>query len=396
MKRKGFASSLVVICLMTVVFAGAAELATRAISAATGRGWRLALHELDPLDRRIADIYRWHPFTGFTFVPGAALVAGHPNQKTAARIATDHYGFLAGDPNLSPDKPSGEIRVACIGGSTTACINLPFEHTWPGRLGLRLQQAMPDKQIRVINAGVPGFDTAQSVGNLILRVLPFKPDLVIIYHGYNDLKAVRPDRTFRPDYSHIHTTPYGHRPPPPLLIRLMNHSMFYVRTRNLFREYRLGRPAPGSASPGKTTARLSAVPEAAQAAFRQHVVCMVAAAEAAGSRVILASLATLHDPDLDYSTDALGKRLTPFQRSSLGRMVHFIPGLTLGGIFSGIRRYNQVLAQIAEVRGCGWADPATDVPHEDRYFVDRVHFSREGADRMAGSLARTALALLGS
>lgn len=386
--------SAALICLMTVVFAAAAELATRALSAVRGDGWRMALHELDPQDRGVRDIYRWHPFTGFTFVPDAAIVAGHPNQKATARIATDRYGFLAGDNGLTPEKPADEIRVACIGGSTTACINLPFEQAWPGRLGALLQRALPNSRVRVINAGVPGFDTAQSVGNLILRVLPFAPDLVIVYHGYNDLKAVRPDRPFRADYSHIHTTPYGYRPTPPVLVRLLNHSMFYVRLRNRYRRHRLEQQGAGATAAAAADGRLAAVPAEARAAFCQHVTSMVAAAQASGSRVLLAGFATLHDPGLDLSRPADRGRLTPFQRRSLGGLMHFVPGLRLAGIFDWIRQSRELLAQIAHQRRCGWVDAGAAVPHEDRFFVDRVHFSRDGAARMAEALAGPALALL--
>ena len=70
----------------------------------------------------------------------------------------------------------------------------------PDLIGELLRNRFPDHTITVINAATPGFDTSQSIGNLALRVMPFEPDVVIVYHAYNDLKMIRTDRPFKPDY----------------------------------------------------------------------------------------------------------------------------------------------------------------------------------------------------
>jgi lysophospholipase L1-like esterase len=38
---------------------------------------------------------------------------------------------------------------------------------------------------------------------------------------------------------------------------------------------------------------------------------------------------------------------------------------------------------VAAEEHTGWVDNANLVPHQDKYFIDRVHFSPEGAARMA-------------
>lgn len=214
------ATRTIIYSVITIlVLFGSIELTTRTISWLSGNGFTLSLHELDPYNQKIKDLYRWHPFTGFIFQPNIKFLGSHPNQKARAEIFTDKYGFLSGDLGLTYDKPSDEIRIACIGGSTTPNINLEFTKNWPGRLADLIQRHFPEKAIRVINAGTPGFDTSQSIGNLALRVMPFHPDIVIIYHAYNDLKAVRLDKIFKTDYSHIHTAPYGFHKEPGLLTK---------------------------------------------------------------------------------------------------------------------------------------------------------------------------------
>ncbi len=368
--------------LIVVVFFGIAELLTRTVSWISGKGFTLALHELEAYDPGISKIYQWHPFTGMTFRPSILFEGSHPYQKKKALVLVNNRGFLAKDKTLPYEKAANEIRIATVGGSTTASIGLSFEENWPGQLGSLLQQAFPNKKITVINAGVPGFDTAQSIGNLALRVMPFDPDLVIIYHAHNDLKAIRTDTVFKPDYSHIHNAPFGYHKKPSFLIRLLNRSMFYVRVRNRYRQLAKIKRIENAV---KDDTRLSTVPAAAERAFAQHMRSLIAVARAGGAKVILSSFATLHDPYRDYSTrDALAE-LSDFSKKELHNLFRFIPGLTIEGYFKAITRYNEVLKHITTEEKTGWVDNANKVPHHREYFVDRVHFSPTGAALMAQS-----------
>ena len=377
--------------IVLVVFLGVAELATRGVSWVSGKGFALAAHELDPGDAGITGLYQWHPFTGLTLKPGARFFGSHPNSPLQAEQYVDRFGFLALDDSLAIEKPKDEIRIATIGASTTASLNLIFEDNWPGQLGAMVQKAFPGKKVRVINAAVPGFDTAQSLGNLALRVMPFKPDVVVIYHAYNDLKAVRSTVPFRPDYSHIHETPFATGNKPPFYMSVLHHSMLYVRTRNSYRQLAMiNKEIDDASQPG----RMARVPAEAEEAFRQHMASMIAIARAGGAKVVLSSFATLHDLSLDYNNSETIRALSNLQQTELRGLLHFTPGLTLAGIVDGLNRYNRVLWELAVQTRTGWADNAARVPHEDRYFVDRVHFSVDGARRMAESFALVVIAEL--
>jgi hypothetical protein len=220
--------------------------------------------------------------------------------------------------------------------------------------------------------------------------MPFKPDIVIIYHAYNDLKVVRPDREIRPDYSNVHDKPYGTHERPNHLLRLLNRSMFYVRTRNSYREYKKARAAVEVIA---GTNRLNAVPPEAEMVFEHNIRMLTALARAGGARVILSSFATLHALDEDYDGRVV-EALTPMQRKELYAIMHFTPGLSLNGIFAGLARYNELLQAVADDQGTGWVDNAALLAHIDENFVDRVHFSSLGADRMAQNFLPVALAQL--
>ena len=385
MKNKEIKYYILSSLLIVIVGFSAIELATRSLSWLSGKGFTLALHELEPYDKEIDDLYQWHPFTGIIFTPKSIFQGGHPNQEKGALIITDQHGFLANTPILNYPKSANEIRIATIGASTTANINLSYDENWPGYLGSLVQQALPKQKIQVINAGVPGFDTAQSIGNLALRVMPFQPDVVIIYHAYNDLKAIRKHVTFKPDYSHIHTKPYGYHQKPLFLIRWLDHSMFYVRLRHQYREYQQEMKklnALKNERLGKTN-RLTHIPQEARETFAQHIRSLISIAKTSGTAVVLSSFATLNEPKLDYSKAESLEGLSQFQKQGLYGLMHFTSGLSLKAILEGLNLYNDTLKNIAIQEKTGWVDNASLVPHEDKYFVDRVHFSSEGAASMA-------------
>jgi lysophospholipase L1-like esterase len=371
--------------LIIAVLFGSIEISTRVVSWMMGKGFTLALHEFDATDDSVIEIYAWHPFTGITFKPNATFTGSHPNQEESAVIHVDEHGFLSNGEKLSYEKPSDEIRIAFIGASTTANINLSYDQNWPGRLGHLVQDVLPQKRVKIINAAVPGFDTAQSLGNLALRVLPFKPDIVIIYHAYNDLKVISPNLAiFKPDYSHVHKKPFGYHAKPGAFMQLLNHSMVYVRTRNSLREYKQRQKLAERQMNALTTeGRLSTIPEEARIAFEEHVRAMVAIAKSAGAKVILSSFATLHNPQLDYDRVESLAQLSTAQKKELIGLLYFTPGLSLPTIFEGINSYNRVLHQIATDEHIGWVDNAVLVPHTDANFTDRVHFTAAGARRMA-------------
>jgi len=111
----------------------------------------------------------------------------------------------------------------------------------------------------------------------------------------------------------------------------------------------------------------------------------VAIARSGGAKVVLSSFATLHDPALADAGDRSAMKLSQLQENELYNLLYFTPGLTLSGLLKGISRYNAILQKLAEEEGTGWVDNANEVPHNDEYFVDRVHFSPRGAARMAAN-----------
>ncbi len=83
-------------------------------------------------------------------------------------------------------KPQGIYRIVAIGASTTFGIGLAANETWPSQLQNLLQKQYGYQNVQVVNLGVPGYYSLNSLVNLATHGLALEPDLVINYDGVND------------------------------------------------------------------------------------------------------------------------------------------------------------------------------------------------------------------
>ncbi len=108
-------------------------------------------------------------------------------------------------------KPEGRFRIVCIGGSTTYTNDaIDYKMSYPYLLERKLK-AKGYENIDVVNAGVGGWTSWESLINFEIRLLELEPDIIIIYHGINDIHArlVWPPEAYKGDNTgEIGTTPY--------------------------------------------------------------------------------------------------------------------------------------------------------------------------------------------
>src|SRR5262249_43023697 len=122
---------------------------------------------------------RSHPIFGWTYNP-----TFHIDVDDLQIHINSHA--LRGE-EFPEEKPPGEIRLLCRGGSTTAGEDVGEADTYPAQLETILRNRYPDLKLRVINAGVPSYDVPHSLLDYELRLYRFEPDIVTIYHGVNDV-----------------------------------------------------------------------------------------------------------------------------------------------------------------------------------------------------------------
>lgn len=126
-----------------------------------------------------------------------------PNRKTTwqgATVTTNQLGLRGSD--IQP-KQANEFRILCLGESSTFGAMVGDAETYAARLEELLSRESTNRNYRVINAGVSGYTSFQSLKYLELRGLKLQPDLVLFYHEFNDLlPAEFSDRELHESQSH--------------------------------------------------------------------------------------------------------------------------------------------------------------------------------------------------
>ncbi|GEM_PF-3569506 len=123
--------------------------------------------------------YDEHPFL--------ALSSNPEFRNSLGEKIHNKYGFRHRGEFEDIDR-SRELVVYATGGSSTYCNFIEKnEKTWPGMLETRLNTDLGRNGSRVINAACSGWTSFQSLIRFSAWVDVIKPDLVIVYHGKNDL-----------------------------------------------------------------------------------------------------------------------------------------------------------------------------------------------------------------
>ena len=109
-----------------------------------------------------------------------------PGERELTR-RSNALGFRGGE--IEQPKPAGRTRIVCLGGSTTYSDLVDDADAYPAQLERILRERQPDRDLDVVNAGVPSYTSAESLANLALRVLELSPDVVVLYQAVNDYRT---------------------------------------------------------------------------------------------------------------------------------------------------------------------------------------------------------------
>lgn len=169
-RKPGLARKLAFSLVSTLVFFGLIE-----------GGLRIARFDYQPRQRLL-----WKPtIAGFQgtmeyyiqteFAPPGYIWLSQPNTPY-----TDRYGFRL--PEIPVERVPGRVRVAFLGGSTTQGGYRPY----PERAIRLLNAVAGTNRFEMLNVACSSYSTHQSLIALERWVLPRKPDIAMIYHGWND------------------------------------------------------------------------------------------------------------------------------------------------------------------------------------------------------------------
>ena len=121
------------------------------------------------------------------------------NEFGLTRRYVNQKGYRGRD--FSQEKFSTTIRIIIYGGSVVFDLGMPLGKDWP-HAAERLMQQRGFPQVEVINAGIPGHASFDSVGRLFAEGHLFQPDYVLLNNTWNDIKLFSSSqsllRTLRP------------------------------------------------------------------------------------------------------------------------------------------------------------------------------------------------------
>ncbi|PJF40263.1 MAG: hypothetical protein CUN54_05920 [Phototrophicales bacterium] len=181
--RKRAAFSLILLLLIVIIFEG---------------GARLGFVVMGTSLREEKQQFRFWQDVRTDYADNASKLTTHPYlpyiNHPRAWPESDEWGirvYQADDVGASAEEA---FTIFAIGGSTTA-------GPYPQMLYNYLSRNLPEENIRVVNGGIQAWTTAESLINLGLRGLEYDPDMIVIYHAYNDVfpSCAAP---FQADYSH--------------------------------------------------------------------------------------------------------------------------------------------------------------------------------------------------
>jgi lysophospholipase L1-like esterase len=125
------------------------------------------------------------PVLGWSLRPGAG--AWEVDEGFAWTRINSH-GYRDRDRSLS--KPEGVYRVAVLGDSITEASQVSMDKTFVSLTEeeMNRRKCCGERQVEVLNFGIPGYGTAQELILLRERVWKFNPDMIVLqFYAGNDL-----------------------------------------------------------------------------------------------------------------------------------------------------------------------------------------------------------------
>jgi hypothetical protein len=137
---------------------------------------------------------------GWRLAPATSFFFENPTDK----YLTDSNGFIVDvdDPPVTLDKPPDAYRVIVLGGSTVMGQGSPRpSQNIVGMLRKQVRErglkGANGKRVEFINAGVDNYNSTQEYLYLVSDLLRFRPDLVIVYDGWNDSHRTNDSSPYR-------------------------------------------------------------------------------------------------------------------------------------------------------------------------------------------------------
>ena len=127
---------------------------------------------------------QWQQFSRVVIRAGPRLQPGSRATLVHCPIQINSRGFRGKE--IAPEK-SHAYRIVALGESTTFGITInATDRPWPELLEEMIRTRLPlSRPVEVINAGVPAISLPENLRRMEREILPLQPDMIISYHGLN-------------------------------------------------------------------------------------------------------------------------------------------------------------------------------------------------------------------
>lgn len=269
-------------------------------------------------------------------------------------------------PDFQVPKPPGVFRIVFYGGSSVFDIGASEGEDWPHQVEKRLYEKGL-KQVEIINAGVPGHSSYDSMGSLFAEGHLWQPDVVVLYTSWNDFPELASDAPLL-----RFLKPYDEKADPLIAYRngfdrfLCETSQLYVRLRYRYFLWKLRVGLEGARSRKTNISRLT------DSGFTQFKINLETFADVARNAGAVPVLMTEGHPFLrSHSREEDWKYWEEFQTLSLETM------------YEAEEKTAEMIRGVSNLKKTALIDAAKVLDGQKEFFIDHVHLSRKGSLRLA-------------
>jgi lysophospholipase L1-like esterase len=268
------------------------------------------------------------------------------------------------------------LTIVTIGGSTTECLHLAEDKTWPAVLSRALDEKFDDVWLN--NAGLDGHSTFGHIQLVRQLILPLRPDYVLFMVGINDID--RPDLN---QYDQGMLTEYQS-----FQQKLISGSELLSTVQAIWRTSRVQDLGLGhefelnveTAKAGKDDPTIAAKYITDQrdrlaVHYAERLRLLVHDTRAAGIEPVFITQTCLF---VDATDVATGRPIGPLK----------FGGWTAATRGKAVEVYNETTRAVASELGVHLIDLARKVPPDSRLFYDWMHFTNAGAAFVGDAIAQ--------
>jgi hypothetical protein len=285
----------------------------------------------------------------------------------------NNFGFRGQDVSIAPS----ETRLIVVGGSQVFDIYATEGADWPHQI------AVPN--LEVINAGLPGYNSFNSLALIQSHLWQFAPDYILIDHCWNDLKymnVLSPEFTYtemRLREPSLYVDPslaaqYSRSHYYNAFDELLSNSLLYLRMRELSLDMWQGAPLTMEgtvASAGETETR--PVTETGIQQYRLNLTMMLELSRQIGAEPIF----------------LLQPRLVAENQSAANTKIDFhVVEMDFEMLLNAFNTCDSVMQDLASENNVQVID-ASEMNGNDDYFRDHVHTTIAGSERLAQIISVT-------